>query len=114
MRTGNKVLVDELRGLTLLALENQATHLGQDSQRLLGVIVVRLSAPEGLFVQLDFLYVGAAIDHGAQVGVAYGQGLQPMAGGLGVPHTVGLCADGHTGHGQQQGGQKSFLHRFIS
>ena len=60
----DEVLVDERCRIAFLALEYKASHVGQYSQRLRGIVVVRLPAPEGFLVQLDFLYVGAAIDHG--------------------------------------------------
>ena len=72
MRAWYKVLVEELGCLALLALEDEAAHLGQMGQRLLGIVVVGLSAPERLLVQLDFLHIGAAVNHGTEMRVAYG------------------------------------------
>ena len=88
VRAFHEVLVDELGSFTFLAVEDQLAHLLQVGLRLGAVVVVGLSAPEGLFVQLNLLGVGAAIDHRPQMGVAHRQRLQPVTGGTAVPQLV--------------------------
>ena len=90
----HEILVDDLRSLTFLALEDELTHLLQVCLGLRAVVVVGRAAPEGFFVQLNFLNVGAAIDHGSQMTVAYGKCLQPVGGGTAIPQPMLLCGDG--------------------
>ena len=63
MRPFYEVLVDELGGLKLLAGKNELAHLRQRSQRLTTIVIVGRTAPEGFFVELDFLRLSATIDH---------------------------------------------------
>ena len=72
MRTFDKILVDQLMSLHLFAFEDQLTHFLQMCLRLRTIIGVGRTAPEGLFVDLDFLGLGTALDHSAQLGVADG------------------------------------------
>ena len=69
MRSFYEMAVKEFRRLELLPFEDKATYLGQSSQRLVTVIVVRRTAPEGLFVQLYLLGIYATIDHCTHVAV---------------------------------------------
>ena len=67
MRPTDEILVDELLGLSLLAIEDELAHLLQMALGLRAVVVVRAAGPESLFVELNLFGVGAAIDHGAEV-----------------------------------------------
>ena len=91
VRAFDEVLVEQLGGLALLALEDELPHLRQFCQRLRTVVRVGAAAPEGLLVQLDFLGVSPAIDHGSQRTVADGQCFEPVGGRIVVPKRVLLC-----------------------
>ena len=85
VRPLKKVLVDEGMRLILLAIVDQLSHTRQVGLRLGTVVIVGRTAPERLLIQLDLLGVRSAIDHRSEGGVAHGQGLQPLTGGLVVP-----------------------------
>ena len=85
MRSLEEVLVDDLVRLHLLACEDQVSDLLQMSLGFFTVVMMGRPAPEGLLVELDLLAVGTAIDHRPEMGVADGQSLQPVGGGLVVP-----------------------------
>ena len=72
-------------GGLFLSGEDGVAHFLEMSLGFWAVVVVWGSAPEGLFIQLDLFGVGLAVYHGTEVGVAYGQSLQPMTGWLTVP-----------------------------
>ena len=85
VRTLEKVLVDKGVGLIFLSVINQLAYPRQISLRLGTVVIVGRTAPERLLIQLNLLGVRSAIDHRSEGGVAHGQGLQPLTGGLVVP-----------------------------
>ena len=80
VRSRNEMLIDEICRHLLFASEDGVAHLFQVSQRLMAVVVVGTARPEGLLVELDFLRVGATIDHRTQMRVTHWQGFQPTGG----------------------------------
>ena len=88
VRAFDEILVDYLVGFLLLAGEDEVSHLLQVRLGLGTVVVVWTARPEGLLVELDCLHVGAPIDHGAEMGVAYRERLQPVGGRFRVPELV--------------------------
>ena len=84
----DELVAHNLGGLFLLAGENQIAHLLQVFQRAGTVVVVRSAAPESFVVELDFVVLRPAEHHGAHVGIAQGQRLQPDLGRAVVPEPV--------------------------
>ena len=80
-----KVPVEQLVGLVFFAGVDQVADFLQMGKRLFGVVVVGLTAPESFLVQLDFLGLDTAIDHGSENGIAYGKGFQPCLCRLAIP-----------------------------
>ena len=76
----DEILVDDGLGFRFLSVEDQLAHLVQPGQRTGAVVVVRAAAPEGLLIELDLLFLDAAVNHGAHVRVAQGQRFKPYAG----------------------------------
>ena len=72
MGTLEEILVDDGVGRLFLAGEDGIAHFLQMSLCLRAVVIVWRTAPESLFVELDLLGIGLAIDHSAEVGVTYG------------------------------------------
>ena len=88
MRTFDKLTIDEVFCLLLLTVKNQTTRFCQVLQRRGAVVIVGSPTPEGLFVQLDFLRFGAAIDHGAHAGITKRNSLEPYCSGTVVPQSL--------------------------
>ena len=62
-------------GTLFLAGEDGVAHGLEMGLGLGTVVIVGRAAPEGLFIELDFLDVRTAIDHRTEVGVSNRQGL---------------------------------------
>ena len=105
----DEVVVDELGGFLFFSFEDEAAHLWEICQRLAAVVLVGRAAPEGFFVELDFLGSCAAEDHSPHVGVADGEGFEPVRCGLGVPELMLLRCEGEDGR-QEYDGQGEASH----
>ena len=95
VRPLEEVFVEYGVGGLLFACEDRVAYGLQMGLGLKTVIVVGRTTPEGLLVQLYLLFIRLAVDHRSQVGVPYGQCLEPVAGGTAVPETVVLGVCGH-------------------
>ena len=99
VRAFHEMAVEEFCGLHLLAFEDEASHLGPLLERLRAVVLVGLSAPKRLLVELNLFRFGAAIDHRAKVTVADGQRLEPSRRRLRIPKAQRL---GEKGNGENK------------
>ena len=68
-----------------LASKDRVAYGLQMSFCLRAVVVVGLTAPEGLFIELDFLDVRTSIDHRTKMGITNRQSLQPVRSWLCIP-----------------------------
>ena len=85
LRATEEVALGERRGFGVPAGKEQAPHLGQVRQRVGTGRIAREAVPEGVVVQRQPLLFDAAEDHRAEVPVAHGQRLEPLAGRAVVP-----------------------------
>ena len=85
MRTFEEITVGQGMGLLFAPLEEEPTDLSEMGLGFWTIVVVRTAAPECLLVQLYLFFIGAPIHHSSQMGVAYGQGFEPMGCGTVVP-----------------------------
>ena len=115
VRTGNELLVDQRFRFLFASGVDELADLVEVLQRRLAVVVVRGTAPEGGFVQLDGLVGDAAEHHRGHLAVAEGEGLQPTAGRGIIPQAflvTGNLGRLRTGHHRNRDGHKGkeFLH----
>ena len=115
VRAGNELLVDERFRLLLASRVDELADLVEVLEGGLAIVVVRGTAPEGGFVQLDGLVGDAAEHHRGHLAIAEGQGLEPPAGRGVIPQT--FLVSGHLGrlrasHHRDRDGKKGkeFLH----
>ena len=78
----------QVLGGLVLAGEDQFADLRQGGRPLGVPVLIRAARGDGLFVELEFLHVGAAVDHGADAAVADRPGLFPGLGRLVEPDDI--------------------------
>ena len=115
VRTGNELLVDERFRFLLASRVDELADLVEVLERRLAVIVVRGTAPEGRFVQLDGFVGDAAEHHCGHLAVAQGQGFEPSPGRGVIPQAFLVSGDLgrlRAGHHRDCDGKKGkqFLH----
>ena len=64
----------------------------------------RFAGSEGVFVELELLTDGAAVNHGGEAAVADGEGVGPALGGLIIPECERVAGGGEGG-GRERGGE---------
>jgi hypothetical protein len=69
-------------------------------------VVVRLAAPERVFVELDAFARGATEDHRAEAAAAERESFVPFCGGPGEPEDGGPRTEDGVGGGQRSGGSE--------
>ena len=69
VRTYNKILVNDLLCFSLFPVKDQLPDFIQPGKGTGAVVVVGAAAPEGLLVELDFLFLDTSVDHGSHIGV---------------------------------------------
>ena len=77
--------------LLVLPRQHELAYLGQPLPRFGTGVVVRASCPDGLFVELELLGCGVAVEHRAQTSVTQREGFRPDMRRLVVPQLVLLC-----------------------
>jgi hypothetical protein len=105
--TGNHLLTDQMRGLTIFAVENQLPHFRQGGARLWIDRVIRAAGPERVFVQLKPFVIDAAEDHRAEPAIADGEGFGPFFGRLTIPKAQGFGGRGGRSVERGPGGAQS-------
>ena len=110
MRTFEEIFVQYGVGGLLLASEDRIAHGLQMCFSLRTVIVVGRTTPERFLIQLNLLNVGFTVHHRSQMGIPYGQGLEPVGCRTAVPETEVLCVCGHRTTDVKQNRCCNFLH----
>ena len=115
VRAGNELFVDQRLRFLLASRVDELADLVEVLERRLAVVVVRGTAPEGGFVQLDGLVGDAAEHHRGHLAVAEGQGFEPPAGRGVIPQAFLVSGDLgrlRAGHHRDRDGKKGkeFLH----
>ena len=85
MGTSEEVFIDDVCRLVFPSIKDQLAYLRQQSHRLAAIVIARPTAPEGFLIELDVLVLHTTIHHASQMGVAYRQCLQPVAGRSIIP-----------------------------
>ena len=85
MRPFHEILVEQCMSLFLTAVEDELSDLSQMGFRLLAVVLIGRPRPEGFLIQLYLFRISTAIHHASQMGIANGQGFEPMSSRFVVP-----------------------------
>ena len=85
---GHYLLVGQILCLLVFSFENQLAHLWQILLRIGVHHIIRLSSPNGFFINLDMFYGRGTKHHSTHHAIADGQSLRPRLGGLVVPQTI--------------------------
>ena len=80
--------IHDFLGFVFTTLENHITHSVQIVARRCAVIVMRSTAPECLFIELDFILLHATIDHGSHTGISQWKCFEPRRSRLVVPESL--------------------------
>ena len=88
VRPHDKSAIHDFLGFVFTTLENHVTHSVQIVARSCAVVVMRATAPECLFIELDFILLHATINHGSHAGISQWKCFEPRRSRLVVPESL--------------------------
>ena len=106
----DELAVDDVRGLLVLIVKDETSHLCQIAKGRGTVVVVWSTAPECLFVELYLFCLCAAKDHSSHAGITYGESLEPHRCGCVIPEALVVvnfsCRQGYRCHKKHKGHER--------